>query len=236
MAVAATAPSTFWKKHLGVTIALGIILAWGACLYLLLTAYTISWTSPLTWLLVLVQTHLYTGLFITAHDAMHGVVSSHKKLNTAIGWLAALLFAYNWYPRLFPRHHQHHRHVATEEDPDYHPSGNFFRWYLSFLGNYITIWQLVAMAITYNLLILVFPQPNVILYWMVPSILATCQLFYFGTYLPHMGEHAPDNRHKSGSQPKNHLWAFISCYFFGYHWEHHNYPGTPWWQLWKKKA
>jgi beta-carotene/zeaxanthin 4-ketolase len=235
MAVA-TASISFWKKHLGLWVGLSILLAWGFCLYFLLAHFQISWYSPLTWLLMLVQTHLYTGLFITAHDAMHGVVDPNKKINNAIGWLAALLFAYNWYPRLFPRHHQHHRFVASEQDPAYHASGNFFRWYLSFLGNYITIWQILAMAATYNLLILIFPQENVILYWMVPSILATCQLFYFGTYLPHMGEHAPDNRHKSGSQAKNHLWAFLSCYFFGYHWEHHNYPGTPWWQLWKKKV
>ncbi|WP_224999835.1 fatty acid desaturase [Cesiribacter sp. SM1] len=227
---------SFWQRQLGVSIALAIVAAWTLSLWFLLTQYTINWYSPLSWLLVLLQTHLYTGLFITAHDAMHGAVSKNKGLNNAIGWITALLFAYNWYPRLYPRHHLHHRFVATDHDPDYHHSDNFFLWYFSFLKQYVTIWQIVAMAITYNLLILIFPQQNVILFWMVPSILATLQLFYFGTYLPHKGEHAPDNRHKSGSQAKNHLWAFMSCYFFGYHWEHHHYPGTPWWQLWKKKA
>ena len=235
MAVAATHIS-FWRRHLGLWIALAILVAWSVSLGLLLTVYEVQWASPLTWLLVLLQTHLYTGLFITAHDAMHSVVDPNKKINNAVGWLTAFLFAYNWYPRLYPRHHRHHRFVATDDDPDYHHSDNFFRWYLSFLKQYITFWQILAMAITYNLLILIFPQENVILFWMLPSILATLQLFYFGTYLPHMGEHAPDNKHKSGSQPKNHLLAFLSCYFFGYHWEHHNYPGTPWWQLWKKKS
>lgn len=233
MAVSASLP--VWRKQLGVFIALFILAAWCLCLWWLLTAYTITWYSPFTWLLVLVQTHLYTGLFITAHDAMHGVVSPNRRLNNAIGWTTAFLFAYNWYPRLFPRHHQHHRFVATDQDPDYHHSDNFFLWYFSFLRQYITVWQLLAMAVTYNLLILVFPQENVILFWMVPSIMATLQLFYFGTYRPHMGEHAPDNKHKSGSQTKNHLWAFLSCYFFGYHWEHHNYPNMPWWKLWQKK-
>lgn len=225
-----------WRKHPGVFVALLILLSWAASLWLLLNHYTVNWWSPLTWLLVLLQTHLYTGLFITAHDAMHGAVSPNRNINKAIGWLAALLFAYNWYPRLHPRHHSHHRFVATDEDPDYHHSDNFFLWYMSFLRQYITIWQILAMAVTYNLLILLFPQQNVILFWMLPSILATLQLFYFGTYLPHKGEHAPDNKHRSGSQPKNHLWAFLSCYFFGYHWEHHHSPATPWWRLWKKKA
>lgn len=234
--MALSASISDWRKHLGVFIALLILLSWTVSLWLLLNYYTVSWWSPLTWLLVLLQTHLYTGLFITAHDAMHGAVSPNRSLNKAIGWVAAFLFAYNWYPRLHPRHHSHHRFVATDSDPDYHHSNNFFLWYFSFLRQYITIWQLLAMALTYNLLILLFPQQNVVLFWMVPSILATLQLFYFGTYLPHKGEHAPDNKHRSGSQQKNHLWAFLSCYFFGYHWEHHNYPGTPWWLLWKKKA
>ncbi len=67
----------------------------------------------------------------------------------------------------------------------------------------------------------------------IPAGLSTLQLFYFGTYLPHMGEET--NAHHSHSQSKNHLWAFISCYFFGYHFEHHDSPGTPWWRLWRVK-
>lgn len=220
----------------GIFIACGIIVAWFLLLFYLLAAYTINWYSPLTYLFVLLQTHLYTGLFITAHDAMHGTISPDKKVNKRIGQLAALLFAYNSYNRLYPRHHEHHRFVASDKDPDYHKSQHFFIWYFSFLKQYITWWQIVAMAITYNLLKLVFPQENVILFWIVPSILATFQLFYFGTYLPHRGDHSMADKHKSGSQPKNHFWAFMSCYFFGYHWEHHQYPATPWWKLWKKKV
>lgn len=227
---------SFWQRHTGLWVALLIIASWSASLWLLLAYYQPEWFSPLTWLFVLLQTHLYTGLFITAHDAMHRVADPNPRINTMLGWLASLLFAYNWYPRLYPRHHQHHRFAATSQDPDYHHSGNFFIWYFSFLRQYITIWQFMAMAATYNLLILIFSPQNVILFWMLPSILATLQLFYFGTYLPHMGEHATDNRHKSRSQHRNHFWAFLSCYFFGYHWEHHQYPGTPWWQLWKKKS
>ncbi len=219
----------------GISVALVIIAAWLSLLLFLLGTFTINWYSPTTYLLVLLQTHLYTGLFITAHDAMHGAVSSNRKLNKRIGQFAALLFAFNSYNKLLPKHHEHHRFVATDQDPDYHKSQTFFIWYFSFLKQYVVWWQIVAMAVTYNLLKLLFPQENVILFWIVPSLLATLQLFYFGTYLPHRGEHKQHNRHKSGSQPKNHFMAFLSCYFFGYHWEHHNYPATPWWQLWKKK-
>jgi beta-carotene ketolase (CrtW type) len=125
--------------------------------------------------------------------------------------------------------------VATEGDPDYY-EGNFWVWYYHFAKQYVTLWQILLMAITYNLLKLVFPMENLIAFWIVPSILATFQLFYFGTYEPHKGEHAPENVHKARSQAKNHLWAFLTCYFFGYHYEHHDSPSTPWWLLYQKKA
>lgn len=216
----------------GVWIAISIICLWFISLFSLLSLYDLSWQNPLTYFLVLVQTYLYTGLFITAHDAMHGTVSSNQKLNTVLGTIAAKLFAYNSYKKLFPKHHLHHRFVASEKDPDYH-EGSFLAWYFKFAKEYVSIWQILLMAGTYELLLLAFPKANVILYYIIPSILATLQLFYFGTYLPHKGEHK--NRHKSATQKKNHIWAFISCYFFGYHYEHHNAPGVPWWKLYKEK-
>lgn len=223
------------KDYRGVAIAAVVIVCWAALLVFLLQ-WPVDFGSPLTYLFVLLQAHLYTGLFITAHDAMHGVVApGNPKLNKAIGTATALLFAYNWYSRLLPKHHQHHRHVATEKDPDYH-GGSFWAWYLNFLKQYITWWQLLLMAVTFNVLKLFFPVENVILFWMLPSVLATFQLFYFGTYRPHRGEHEEGNLHRSSTQEKNHLWAFLSCYFFGYHYEHHDKPYLPWWQLYKAKV
>ena len=216
----------------GLLIGWSVIFLWFILLILLLT-WNFSWTNPFTYLAVLLQMHLYTGLFITAHDAMHGIVSSNKKLNHVTGWIAAILFSYNFYWKLFPKHHEHHRYVATDHDPDYHASEQFLPWYLSFIRQYVTIWQILLMAVTYNLLKLFLPYENRILFWMVPALLSTLQLFYFGTYLPHKGE--SDNKHHSNSQRKNHLWAFLSCYFFGYHFEHHDSPGTPWWRLWRVK-
>jgi beta-carotene ketolase (CrtW type) len=198
-----------------------IIAAWASLLVFLLAFYRPDWHSPAPYLLLLLQTHLYTGLYITGHDAMHGVVSHNKRLNNAIGTVATLLFAYNWFPGQLPKHHRHHHHVGTPDDPDY-----------------VTWWQVLLMAATYNVLKIWFPQANVIAFWMIPAVLATLQLFFFGTYLPHRGEHEPDNHHKSRSQRQwpYHAWAFVSCYFFGYHYEHHDQPYLPWWRLWQAKS
>ena len=216
----------------GLLIGWSVIILWFIFLSFFLS-WEISWNSPITYFAVLLQMHLYTGLFITAHDAMHGVVSSNKKLNKITGWIAAILFSYNFYWKLFPKHHEHHRYVATDSDPDYHASERFLPWYISFIRQYVTVWQILIMAVTYNVLKLFLSYQNLILFWMVPALLSTLQLFYFGTYLPHKGER--ENKHHSGSQKKNHIWAFLSCYFFGYHYEHHDSPGTPWWRLWRVK-
>ena len=221
----------------GVAVAATVFASWAALLTFLLAFYEPNWRSPVPYVLVLVQAHLYTGLFITAHDAMHGLVSPNKRLNNTIGTIAAGLFAYNWFPGQLPMHHAHHRHAGTLDDPDYHDGKHpgFLPWFLHFAWNYVTWWQVALMAITYNTLKIWFPQANVIAFWIVPALLATMQLFFFGTYLPHRGEHAPDNLHRARSQFRHHLWAFVSCYFFGYHYEHHDQPYLPWWRLWQTK-
>ncbi|WP_035758035.1 fatty acid desaturase [Hugenholtzia roseola] len=217
--------------NFGVWLACSLITTWFVSLFFLLQ-YEIKWDSPLTYLLFLWQTHLYTGIFITAHDAMHGTVSHNSRLNHNIGRICAALFSYNFYDNLNKKHHLHHRFVATDKDPDFH-EGGFWIWYFNFAKEYINIWQILLMAITYNILKLFLPVENLIFYWMLPAVLSTFQLFYFGTYLPHRKR--PANAHHSRSQAKNHLWAFVSCYFFGYHYEHHDSPRTPWWKLYQEK-
>ncbi len=90
------------------------------------------------------------------------------------------------------------------------------------------------MAGLFNLGLLFFSEIQLIVLWIIPSILATFQLFYFGTYLPHRLPHITEmGIYKSRTLKKNHLWAMLSCYFFGYHYEHHASPQTPWWKLYQ---
>jgi beta-carotene ketolase (CrtW type) len=209
-----------------------IITLWLISIIALMSS-NLSLKQPLLYVFVLVQMHLYTGLFITAHDAMHGTVApQNKKLNNFLGQVCTLFYALFPLQKLYSKHHQHHQFVHSDQDPDYY-NGNFFIWYFQFIKQYITWWQIVGMAIIYNILEIWITEQNLLFFWVVPSLLSTLQLFYFGTYLPHKGEH--ENKHQSKTQKKNHLWAFFSCYFFGYHYEHHDSPATPWWRLWKEK-
>ncbi len=219
------------NSNAGVIIALIVISAWATSLFVLLN-WNFAWSNPGTYLMMLVQMHLFTGLFITAHDAMHGTVSSSSKLNLAIGQICTALYAAFPFNKLLKKHHEHHRYVHSESDPDYH-EGNFFSWYFKFMKEYLSVWQILIMALAFNILKLWFSETNLLLFWILPSLLSTVQLFYFGTWLPHHGVH--NNLHQSRSQSKNHILAFLSCYFFGYHYEHHESPGTPWWRLWKMK-
>lgn len=218
----------------GTVMAIFLIVVWSVSLLLLLN-WTIDFSNPLTYLFIYIQTHLYTGIFITSHDAMHGSVSKNRKVNYVIGYITSFLFAFNSYDALIVKHHEHHRFVATDKDPDYHDSGKFWLWYWNFLKRYITVRQLILITVSLQLLWLIFPLENLILFWSLPSILSTFQLFYFGTFIPHNDGHEHDNKHKSRTLEKNHLLAFFSCYFFGYHYEHHDAPGVPWWRLWQMK-
>lgn len=214
----------------GLWAAFVVIVCWFVSLIFLLN-FSIDFSNPAVYLLVLLQTHLYTGIFITSHDSIHGVVSSNKKVNHWIGFFCASLFAFNNFKVLSTNHHLHHRHSATPNDPDFH-NGNphFLAWYYAFLKEYISWQQIVLMAVSYNILKLFFNWENLVIFWMLPAVLSTFQLFYFGTYSPHKGEHH-NPPYNAKSQPLNHLKAFLTCYFFGYHYEHHAYPYLPWWAL-----
>jgi len=225
---------TFLRTQTGLFIACTLILLWS---FSTAFAFQVHWDSrnPFLYIWILIQMHLYTGLFITAHDAMHGTVSRNRGLNNLIGWICTLAYACFPYSKLYKKHHEHHRFVHTEQDPDF-SERSFFLWYMGFFFQYFSIYQyllLNGLFFFYNLVLKV-PQVNLILFWIVPSVLSSLQLFYFGTYAPHKGE--PGNIHQARTQTKNHVLAFITCYFFGYHFEHHDAPYIPWWQLHKLKA
>lgn len=87
--------------------------------------------------------HLYTGLFITAHDSIHGAVCKWAGLNTAIGSFCLMAFAGFDYRYLREEHWRHHANAGLiKDDPDFH-SGDpaFYHWFYSFMINYMSLGQ-----------------------------------------------------------------------------------------------
>lgn len=222
---------------MGLIIALIIILSWLVHqAYVLLYGF-VDLTNITFYLHILIQMFLFTGLFITAHDAMHGTVATNKTLNRIIGTISTFLYAGLSYFQLLKNHSNHHKYPASESDPDFNiKTQNFFIWWLSFLFKYSSLSQILIMAVLFNVLKIWIAEINLFLFWLLPVFLSSIQLFYFGTYKPHKLPHSEEmTKHKSRTLNKNHFYAFLTCYFFGYHLEHHNNPGIPWWKLYKEK-
>ena len=196
---------------MGVFIALLVIISWASHLAYMLLLQPVNLLDVWFWVHMLIQTWLFTGLFITAHDSMHGTISANRKLNNVIGFSATLLFAGMWYPMLIKKHKMLHVNPGTALDPDYYTGKqNFFIWWFSFMKSYVTIWQILIMAGLFNLGLLFFSEIQLIVLWIIPSILATFQLFYFGTYLPHRLPHITEmGIYKSRTLKKNYLWAML---------------------------
>ncbi len=222
----------------GLAIALLIISIWAIGLGFLLCAVDVERIAP-GWKVVAVlwQTFLYTGLFITAHDAMHGVVlPKYPRINHSIGTFAVLIYGLFSYQKLLRAHWQHHHYPASDLDPDFHDgkSTSAVAWYFYFMQRYWSWWRLFGLIVIFHIMhrLLHIPEANLVTFWIAPSLLSSVQLFYFGTFLPHrepLGGYADGFR--TQSIYRSIWWSFITCYHFGYHHEHHRYPGLTWWQL-----
>jgi len=221
----------------GMVIAFIIIGLWASNLVSLLSIDVSKFQVLWIGYAILLQTFLYTGLFITAHDAMHGVVcAKNLKINHLIGSVAVTLYGLFLYRNLLKKHWFHHRYPASDRDPDFHGDRhqNFFIWYFQFLKIYFSWTQLIGLIFVFEILSygLRISEINLTLFWVIPSILSSLQLFYFGTFLPHKEpKKGYTNLHRTLSTPLPVFLSFITCYHFGYHEEHHEYPRVPWWQL-----
>jgi len=225
----------------GLLIALTIIGLWFVSLFALLTIPILN-TSWL-WLIsaILGRTYLHTGLFILAHDAIHvNLVPHNRSLNHLIGRFAVTVYGFLSYDLCFKNHFKHHRYPSQSEDPDFHGStANPLLWYCKFIAEYFPrrslIMFLVNMILIAGGLITFFHVPflNLIFFGLLPLVLSSWQLFFFGTYLPHHQVYEnPNFSPRLQSSYCSNLWSFWSCYNFGhYHWEHHQYPKTPWYRL-----
>lgn len=230
------------QGRIGMALATAIIAAW--TVLHVYAVFLFDWSAPsalpLAALSLLLLTWLSVGMYIVAHDAMHGSLWPARRAGgDMVGRLALLLYAGFSFGRIKPMHELHHRHSGGAQDPDFataHP-GRPLRWYLQFLTTYFGWRELTVMALRVSAYLLLGASVwNILLFFAVPGILSSLQLFYFGTFLPHRhvdggGEAQFADHHHARSNDFGYLLSLLTCFHFGYHHEHHLKPGTPWWRL-----
>jgi len=237
----ATFARTVIDPYTGILVASALFCLWFCSLIFLLS---IDLTlTPSIWLVfaLLGRTFIHTGLFIIAHDAIHGtVMPGQRQMNHGIGAIALGLYALLPYRKYFLKHWEHHGQPGQVGDPDFHDGihTGVFAWYFKFMNGYLDIRQkwvlLIGMTIFFHSLRvgLHVSGVNLLLFWVLPIVLSSMQLFVFGTYLPHREQpRGLDNLHHATSSNYPIFWSFLTCYHFGYHWEHHEYPHLPWYRL-----
>lgn len=227
-------------SYTGLIIALPFIGIWLAVHLYSLFGHDISAPLWQTFGLILIQCWLYVGLFIIAHDTMHGALVPHRPhLNTLIGTVILFVYAgFNW---RFMRaaHHAHHDFPGTEKDPDFNADNphKFWPWYVKFFTTYFGFKQFcILFGFTMVYLLLGANYLNTIIMWAVPAILSSLQLFYFGTYLTHRHSKPFPDHHNARTNEFPKWLSLLTCFHFGYHHEHHLYPHEPWWRLPAVKA
>ncbi|MFY0614524.1 MAG: fatty acid desaturase [Hyphomicrobiaceae bacterium] len=180
---------------------------------------------------------LYVGLFIIAHDCMHGsLVPWRPAWNSAIGRLCLTLYAGFDFDQLNRKHHLHHRHSGTADDPDFDatPPHGLWHWYINFIREYFSWRELVFLTVITGVYVFVLEVRylNLLVFWALPAMLSSFQLFYFGTYLPHRPRAQPFvDRHRARDIDFGWLQSLLTCFHFGYHHDHHLAPKEPWWRL-----
>jgi beta-carotene/zeaxanthin 4-ketolase len=226
------------QATVGLALAGAIAAAWlaihfGAIFFWRWTPVTASLAVPV----IAAQAWLSTGLFIVAHDAMHGSLAPGRPgVNRLVGTTCLMLYAGLSYGALLPKHGAHHRAPGSADDPDFHPERprGLLPWFVRFFRGYYTHAQLARItAVACVYLLLGARLVNIVLFWAVPALLALGQLFLFGTFLPHRQADQPfADHHRARSSAFSPLLSLLTCFHFGgYHHEHHLHPGTPWWRL-----
>lgn len=228
-------------------LALVVLGLWLFSLYWLLICPSLSYSLPVILLAVLLRTFLQTGLFIVAHDAMHGNLLPGKAIvNTCFGVVFLGFYGLLPYGICRDNHIKHHRFCGQPEDPDVPLAllAKPMAWYFRFMYSYTSLQQLLGLVLIWGFTLFVLPGEwgqllfGLACFWILPMVLSSAQLFVFGTYLPHRSAVATQENSKQGagacfivSTDLHEFWSLLSCYHFGYHCEHHSNPALAWHQL-----
>lgn len=225
------------QATLGIFLAAAIIAAW-ACLHIYGLFFerlhgTGLGVAPL---LIAVLCWLDVGLFIIAHDAMHGSLAPGRpRTNSWFGRIALALYAAFRFAKLKPLHLAHHEAPGSARDPDFssaHPT-RFWPWYGTFMRRYFGLPEFLMLCPPVAVYLALGAHiENILLFWALPAGLSSLQLFYFGTFLPHRHTAKPfTDQHNARTNEFSGLVSLLTCFHFGYHHEHHLAPHVSWWGL-----
>lgn len=224
----------------GLALSTLIVLTWLITMVSLLVINVATWSWGWITAAVLLRTFLQTGLFITAHDAMHGVLFPERPpSNQRLGAICLTLYAGLPYQQCLRNHQLHHHRQATADDPDFHddPDAGVWRWFARFMAGYLGPGQMGTLLSVWSLLwLLTAPWNhnawvNLLLFCTLPLLLSSLQLFLFGTYLPHRAQQLTGGNGGPESLRLPPWLSLLTCFHFGYHREHHDHPQLTWFEL-----
>lgn len=221
---------------IGVPLAILLLVAFFALLVWSLFVWDWQSAPLLVPLIVAFQCWLYVGIFIVAHDAIHGTVWPGAPLfNRRLGAVCLFVYAGFRFSELARHHHAHHAHSGNTSDPDFCADAprNVVIWYISFFRHYFGLRQ-VGILFVFTLLLSAAGVDirTLLIFWALPAVLSSMQLFYFGTFLPHRHEdQAFSDPHNARNLNQSWLASLLSCFHFGHHHTHHDAPSVPWWRL-----
>ncbi len=232
-----------WQKSIGLSLLAALWASWIALHIYAVFFFEISLSNILFIPIIMaVLCWLSVGLFIAAHDAMHGsLIPGYPELNDAIGAVILALYAGFGWRKMRAAHWDHHKYSGSDKDPDFNaenPRG-FWPWYAKFFSTYFGFWSVLYVLAVVAIYMLIFDAPyaNIVLFYGIPAIASSVQLFGFGTYLPH--HYSNDgfiDHHNARSNDYGYWTSLLSCFHFGYHHEHHVHPHVPWWVLPRYRA
>ncbi|MBS2021730.1 MAG: fatty acid desaturase [Deltaproteobacteria bacterium] len=178
----------------------------------------------------------FTGLFILAHEAIHGtLVPGRPRLGHALGRLAAFAYAFMDYGRLRARHAQHHAAPQSPDDPDAHASGRFLPHLFAFALRYLRWWQVALLVLVGNRVGQAGHTFAMLFAYVLPVVCSTLVVFSLGIFLVHHPRLAQrglaDARHRTVAIDPGLLPSLLSILFFNYHWLHHEHPHLTWLSL-----
>lgn len=182
------------------------------------------------------MTFAFTGLFILAHEAIHGLLwPGHPRAAHALGALFAFAYAFMDYRTLRARHFEHHADPGGGGDPDAHASGRFAPHLAVFVLRYLNLPQVALLVLAGSRLGAAGHGRALLLAWVVPLVCSTLLIFWLGIHLVHhpalIRRGLADARHRAATVDLGPFLSFATVLFFNYHWLHHEHPHLTWAQL-----